>query len=345
MNSSSPSTKKIIISKESCLIEELKCPECKTSEIITDYREGNNICTNCGLILGGQLISEESEWRTFSDDGAGKKDDGNRVGGPENPLYNLSLGTMIGNSTSSGDNSSSALSKYQNASLMNNQYKVLTTGFRMISQLGNRLALSASIIENAHELYKKLEESKQFTKKKKEIVYLTCIFIACQQQGVPRNLKELVNSTDHLKPKDVTNLVKAMKKLNMLKKKKKVPNKEDINVSLERYCSSLKLPYTLVKKVDQLVNKIKSLQLNDGRSPNTINGVALYMITQCNPSYERSLKEIASVLYLNPITLKEYYKKLWNKRYELFMDQPDLKNSLDQYLKCPDSKIKKSQKK
>jgi hypothetical protein len=70
-----------------------------------DYHAGHNVCRNCGEILGGQLISDASEWRTFEADageflfkhsdwcsgfaaftGASNKGDPDRVGGPEDEM-------------------------------------------------------------------------------------------------------------------------------------------------------------------------------------------------------------------------------------------------------------------
>ena len=36
------------------------------TDLTTDPHQGVEVCTNCGLVIG-QYISEESEWRTFSD--------------------------------------------------------------------------------------------------------------------------------------------------------------------------------------------------------------------------------------------------------------------------------------
>jgi hypothetical protein len=47
----------------------LTCPECPPeakAEVIVDPHQGVEVCTSCGLIVG-TVISDESEWRTFSD--------------------------------------------------------------------------------------------------------------------------------------------------------------------------------------------------------------------------------------------------------------------------------------
>lgn len=66
--------------------------------LIEDYRAGDQICSECGLVVGDRVIDVGSEWRTFSNEKSGV--DPSRVGGPENPLLNGSdLTTMIGPGT------------------------------------------------------------------------------------------------------------------------------------------------------------------------------------------------------------------------------------------------------
>lgn len=99
--SSAPSTTASSVVVRSSVVsvyDDLHCAECNTGDhIIVDYHTGTNICTECGMVIGGQIISEESEWRSFSDGDKKRGSDPNRVGGPDNPnLGDGTLATMIG---------------------------------------------------------------------------------------------------------------------------------------------------------------------------------------------------------------------------------------------------------
>lgn len=70
------------------------------AHLIEDYRAGDMICSECGLVVGDRVIDVGSEWRTFSNEKSGV--DPSRVGGPENPLLSGGdLSTMIGPGTGS----------------------------------------------------------------------------------------------------------------------------------------------------------------------------------------------------------------------------------------------------
>lgn len=67
------SNQPVVHKKQSEVFEVVTCPECKESDVILDYSQGVQVCTSCGLCIGGQVIAEESEWRSFADDGKQSK--------------------------------------------------------------------------------------------------------------------------------------------------------------------------------------------------------------------------------------------------------------------------------
>ena len=47
-------------------VEELtECTECKSEHIVRDYKRGEITCSNCGLVVEGQVIDQGPEWRAF----------------------------------------------------------------------------------------------------------------------------------------------------------------------------------------------------------------------------------------------------------------------------------------
>lgn len=76
------------------LANKVVCYAHPDSPLIEDYRAGDMICSECGLVVGDRVIDVGSEWRTFSNEKSGV--DPSRVGGPENPLLSGGdLSTMI----------------------------------------------------------------------------------------------------------------------------------------------------------------------------------------------------------------------------------------------------------
>ena len=42
------------------------CPTHPDAHLVEDYRAGDMICSECGLVVGDRVIDVGSEWRTFS---------------------------------------------------------------------------------------------------------------------------------------------------------------------------------------------------------------------------------------------------------------------------------------
>ena len=42
------------------------CPNHPDAHLVEDYRAGDMICSECGLVVGDRVIDVGSEWRSFS---------------------------------------------------------------------------------------------------------------------------------------------------------------------------------------------------------------------------------------------------------------------------------------
>ena len=49
-------------------LHQIHCPQHPDAPLIEDYRAGDMICPECGLVVGDRTIDVGSEWRTFSND-------------------------------------------------------------------------------------------------------------------------------------------------------------------------------------------------------------------------------------------------------------------------------------
>ena len=132
------------------MVADTKCPDCRGGgDIIDDPKSGRKICTSCGLVLENQLISDQSEWRTFADNDRGGPDP-NRVG--QAAHYLLSDGGDL--STTIGDNSK--LSNAQRAVGGNTAQSKLSRGIRDISNYCSRMSLPKDVQNFAGSLSHKI---------------------------------------------------------------------------------------------------------------------------------------------------------------------------------------------
>ena len=157
------------------LVPDKKCPDCRGGgAIIDDPKSGRKVCTQCGLVLENQLISDQSEWRTFADSDRGGPDP-NRVGAAQHYLLSES-GDL---STSIGDQSS--LSNAQRAIGGNAGQSKLARGIRDISNYCSRLSLPRDVANFSGELFKELVAKKEMKGKRAIVMVATCVYIAAKQ--------------------------------------------------------------------------------------------------------------------------------------------------------------------
>lgn len=125
------------------------------SPLIEDYRAGDMICSECGLVVGDRVIDVGSEWRTFSNEKSGV--DPSRVGGPENPLLSGGdLSTIIGPGTGSASFDAFGAPKYQNRRTMSSSDRSLISAFKEISSMADRINLPKTIVDRANNLFKQV---------------------------------------------------------------------------------------------------------------------------------------------------------------------------------------------
>ena len=47
--------------------DEERCRSCHSKAIVTDWPQGDRVCTNCGVVAEGRIRDDRPEWRDFND--------------------------------------------------------------------------------------------------------------------------------------------------------------------------------------------------------------------------------------------------------------------------------------
>ena len=70
------------------------CPSCGSIHLSRDYTRGEQVCTECGLVVDEDVIDQGPEWRAYDSEQREKKA---RTGAPMTyTLHDKGLSTMIG---------------------------------------------------------------------------------------------------------------------------------------------------------------------------------------------------------------------------------------------------------
>ena len=257
------------------------------ASLIEDYRAGDQICSECGLVVGDRVIDVGSEWRTFSNDAGGE--DRSRVGGPENTLLGSSdLSTMIGPGRMAGSSSNmDTMAMYNNRnSRVSTSDRTLLNAFRTIMNMADRINLPKTIVDRANQLFKMVSDGKFLKGRSNDAIAAACLYIACRQEGVPRTFKEIV-AVSTVSKKEIGRCFKLILKAH------------DTSVELittgdfmSRFCGTLSLPRNVQRAATTIAKKAVDLDIVPGRSPISVAAAAIYMASQASDD-KRTQREIA----------------------------------------------------
>lgn len=279
--------------------------------LIEDYRAGDQICSECGLVVGDRVVDVGSEWRTFSSEKGGE--DKSRVGASENTLLGSSdLSTIIGPGTGKASFDANGTAIYNNRRSVASSDRTLINAFRTIAEMSDRINLPRNIVDRANTLFKVVHDGKSLKGRSNDAISAACLYIACRQEGVPRTFKEIV-AVSTISKKEIGRCFKLILKAH-----------EDTNVELittgdfmSRFCGLLDVPRDVQKAATFIAKKASDLDIAAGRSPISVAAAAIYMASQASVD-KKSQREIADVAGVADVTIRQSYKLLLPRASELF---------------------------
>lgn len=288
----------------------VSCPEHPYAPLIEDYRAGDMICQECGLVVGDRVVDVGSEWRTFSNEKSNA--DPSRVGGSENPLLNgTDLTTVIGRGTGDASFDESGNAKYHNRKTMSSSDRALVTAFREINNMADRINLTRTIIDRANVMFKQVHDGKTLKGRSNDAIASACLYIACRKEGVPRTFKEIC-AVSKVSKKEIGKCFKLI-----LKAHETCVELITSGDFMSRFCSHLGFPTSIQRAATHIAKKANELDIVSGRSPVSVAAAAIYMASQAS-SVKKSQKEVAEVTGVADVTIKQSYNLMLPRAAELF---------------------------
>ncbi|XP_029846304.1 transcription initiation factor IIB isoform X3 [Ixodes scapularis] len=288
------------------------CPDHPDAALVEDYRAGDMICPQCGLVVGDRIVDVGTEWRVFPNEKS--NNDPARVGASENPLLNGSdLATMIGKGTGDASFDESGTAKYQNRKTMSSSDRALVNAFREISNMADRINLTKTIVDRSNLLFKQVHDGKTLKGRSNDAIASACLYIACRQEGVPRTFKEIC-AVSKVSKKEIGRCFKLI--LKALETSVDLITTGDF---MSRFCSNLGLPSSVQKAATHIARKAVELDVVSGRSPISVAAAAIYMASQASED-KKSQKEIGDIAGVADVTIRQSYKLMYPRAAELFPD-------------------------
>jgi len=163
------------------------CPKCGAGEEKL-YQDDTIVCLDCGEVLA-RPIDSSAEYRYFGieDRGGG---DPSRIGAPSDPrLPESSLGTVIlpqGNSHHMGK-----VRRYHQWNMLPYKERALLGAFDRLNLASTNHGLSTSVVEDAKELYVKLNGFCDRRGLSRDSLLASCVYTSLKRAGAPRKPQDI----------------------------------------------------------------------------------------------------------------------------------------------------------
>ena len=277
--------------------------QCASSNIILDGC--NYVCGACHTVQG-RLLDSSAEWRYFGNEEAGSGGrDPSRCGMPHSDLLpEGSMSTLVGLATSGKHYKDVAtISKYQMWNSMPYKERSLYNAVDHLTVKAVNNGISPSIIEEAKVLFKRICEQHSSRGDNRIGILASSIYIACKNNNVPRNAKEIA-AIFETKTSTITRNCKKFQEILQLKLACTVPGD-----FVQRFCSQLDIEQSVRDVCMNIVDKIHENCLMPENSPTSIVAGVLFLVNECM-RLEKTKKEIATACGVSEVTIGKVYKKL-----------------------------------
>ncbi|TPX78330.1 hypothetical protein CcCBS67573_g00390 [Chytriomyces confervae] len=301
--------------------------------VIENFRDGDLICGDCGLVLGDRVVDTRSEWRTFSNSDSDGGADPTRVGvewergdGIESKAVDATQDTLLGDGNTlesttisrrdGGTGRGKDISRTHSKLSESKNANTLATHARTISSMAERIGLTKQVTDSAIQLFRLSQTNKQLKSKPAEWSMAACIYLACRQNSVSRTFKEICGLTNVPK-KEIGKLYKILAD-QFNKDNKQAGNEiQRAQVSPEsfigRFAGELELDNNVRAACIQVGKRVFDKDILAGRSTISLVASVIYFVV-CLSETPKSAIEVAKISGCTESTLKTSYKILYQHR-------------------------------
>jgi len=311
----SDSEKKRAKKKDTGKVDEIvRCPECNSAHLVRDYKRGEFVCEECGLVLDDQFIDQGPEWRAFDTEQGEKRA---RTGAPMTyTIHDKGLSTEIGwkNADSYGKSIPTRnramfyrLRKWQRRIRISNAMeRNLAFALSELNRIASGMGLPRNVRETAALIYRKAVNKNLIRGRSIEGVVAASLYGACRQCSIPRTLDEIA-STSKVGRKEIGRTYRFMTRELRLKLMPTSP--EDY---ISRFCSELKLSSEVQTKTMEILKQANDMELTSGKAPTGVAAAAIY-IASILANERRTQREVADKAGVTEVTIRNRYKELAEK--------------------------------
>lgn len=289
--------------------EQIVCPNCGSTDIITDETRGETICSQCGLVIEDRMVDFGTEWRAYNQDEHDKR------ARTEVSTYSLTndLSTYIGRENRD------ALGQVISSEKQSQFFRMRRWQFRIKSQeskdrnllkanreldrLCSQLEMPRTVKETAGQIYKKSFEAGMLKGYPIDSMVAAAVYAAARVRRVPRTLDEVADATQITKKRLAQLYRIIVNRMNY-----KIPPTKPTDLLL-RLGTELALSNASQRMAVTIINEATAQKLTIGKDPSGLAASALYLAGIINKE-KRNQQTVAKAAHITEVTIRHRYKEL-----------------------------------
>ncbi|MEM1507618.1 MAG: transcription initiation factor IIB [Candidatus Bathyarchaeia archaeon] len=298
-----------------------KCPECGSTNLISDPDTGEIICSNCGLVIQESIMDKGPEWRAFTQE---EKESRSRVGIPTSfSVHDKGLSTAIDKINRDALGRKLPLNvrlqmwrlrKWQIRSRVHSSIdRNLAQAMTEIDRLSDKLAIPSSVKEKAAVIYRKALDQGLVRGRSIAAIAAASLYAACRLTGTPRNLRE-ISEASLVGRKDVARCYRLLlRELNLA-----MPI-ADPTIYIPKIAEKASVSGHVQTTALKILNEAKRKHISAGKDPIGLAAAAIYIAAYLSGE-KKTQKEIADAAGVTEVTVRNRYKTL---KKQLHLEIPD----------------------
>ena len=246
------------------------CPRCNARDSqVTDGRNGEIVCQNCGLVFEERIIDDTYEKRTFNNENGGNKGE-SRIGGP------MKAGEGIGSNLIIYDKNGQAR-RARGGNATYNQTPIERNFEEIEKILGNK-DIKKSLIEDTKEIYNQVTKVLKMKGRNLKTMICAMYFIASRKANLSKSFKEISKmfGIEEKRIKKAYNYIKTVV-VNSLSPEQL---NETINNYIRSFCEENGENNSFIKLASDIAKNINKSGLLEGRNTRTITGIAILIASK-----------------------------------------------------------------
>ena len=286
------------------------CPVCGSENLVLDLANGEEACSECGLVTSEDIMDPGPEWRAFTSAEKAKRP---RAGMARSyTLYDMGLSTNFGgNRDARGNrldpetrNKMNKLKRYDTRTKLDDTWgRNLSIAMAELDRLSTHLHIPQAVKEHAAVIYRKALKQDLIRGRSIDAFVAASLHAACRLHRIPRPLKNVSKASTREHPE-----VSRSYRLLLRELKLKMPVDDPMKF-VSGIASKLDIRQDTEHKAINILRKAQERNGLSGKDPRGIAAAALYMACIDNDD-KRIQKDVAAAAGTTEVTLRNRLRGL-----------------------------------